>query len=135
VAVASGDDHVVTLTATATGALTAGTYTYSEMVSSGSTAYEVDRGTVAVLPKLASAVAGTVQSVNEKLLALVETALSGRLTADMESYSIGNRTINKIPVKDLLKIRGQLKAAIHFASNPTNPIGYMGVTFSSGGGA
>ena len=56
---------------------------------------------------------------------VVEAALAGRLTSDIQSYQIAGRSVNKIPISELLQIRGRLRAAIWRQNNP----GQLGVPF------
>ena len=39
----------------------------------------------------------------------IETVISGRITSDVENYSIAGRQITKIPLTELLVIRDRLK--------------------------
>lgn len=128
-AAASGDSHVVTLSATATGALAAGDYTWGETVTLSGVVYEVASGTVRVLPKLASAAAGSIQTENEKLLAEVETALHALAVNPYQAYSIGIRSYTFQDLDKLKKWRGELVAKVHAERNPGNPFGYVSVVF------
>lgn len=109
---ASGDAFAVTLSSAVTATLKAGTYTWRELVTKSGETYEAASGVVRVLPDIAQAGAGDFQSADEKMLAIVEAALEGRLSQDMESYSIAGRAVTKIPASELLAIRSQLKAAV-----------------------
>ena len=111
-ATASGADYVVTLTAAATAPLHAGLYVFEERVTKGAEVYTVASGNVTVTANLATAGAGDLQSWDEKTLAVVEAALAGRLTSDLESYQIAGRAVTKIPIKDLLELRNQLSARV-----------------------
>ena len=46
------------------------------------------------------------------MLAAIESVLEGRITADIESYSIAGRQITKIPLSELLVIREKYKAEV-----------------------
>lgn len=117
-AVPSGNSFVVTLSATDTAALAAGTYRYVERVTKAGEAYDVARGEVRVLPNLTGAAAGALLSHAEKTLAIINLAIEGRLTADLESYSVGGRTVNKIPTAELEKLRGKYEAIVYREHNP-----------------
>lgn len=41
----------------------------------------------------------------ETMLQAIEAVLEGRITADIEQYSIAGRQITKIPVEELIKLR------------------------------
>ena len=122
----SGDDAsswLATVTTTETAALDAGTYTLISRVE-GSGDYDgydytvdVETGEqirsgynhwlVTVTPDPRTAGAGDFQSHEERTLAVLTAAIEGRLTRDMESYSIAGRSISKIPVRDLTSLRSQ----------------------------
>jgi hypothetical protein len=109
----SGADHVVTLAASETAALAAGSYRWDERVSKAGATYVVGGpGNVTVLPDLVTAPIGELEDPDEKLLAIVEAALAGRLSSDMEAFQIAGRAVTKIPAKDLLQIRAQLRSAV-----------------------
>jgi len=118
---ANGKDFDVTVPATgATGTegMTAGNYAWIERVSKAGEVYDFSEGTLLVLQNLATAAAGDGQSLNEKLLALVETRLSGRMTEDMEQFSIAGRAISRIPFKELMSIRNSLRWSVWQERNP-----------------
>lgn len=114
----SGDSFVVTLTASETAKLAAGTCRWVERVTHGDgRLLDVASGSVVVTADLAAARAGDLQSWEEKTLAIVEAALAGRLTSDIESYQILGRAVSKIPAKDLLRLRGELRATVSAQRN------------------
>lgn len=111
-AVANGPDHDVTLTATQTAALAAGVYTWVERVVKGTEKYDVARAVVTVLADLAAATAGSLQSFEEKTLAVLEAAISGQLTDRVRSYQIFGRAVEKIPMDELRSLRNEFLAAV-----------------------
>ncbi len=118
-ATAGTDGFDVTLTHTDT-EVAAGIYRYIERVSNATTGevYTVGQGVVQIEIDMATAPAGAYLSFWENQLAIIEAALSGRLTADMQSYQIAGRAVVKIPVKELLEIRAIAKTNIWRAANP-----------------
>lgn len=118
--VETGDTYSVTLDAAATAALIPGNYQWVERVTvtASGKKYDVAAGQVFVLRDLTVATAGQAQTWEEKALALVETALTGRATADMESFSIAGRAITKIPVTELRAWREWLVWAVRQQRNP-----------------
>lgn len=121
-AVTDPDDasaYLVTLTPAATEILP-GIYRYIERVALASTGevYTPDEGVVLVEPDLATAPAGATLSFAEKTLSVIEGALSGRLTSDMQSYQIGGRAIVKIPAKELMQMRGYFASMVWRQANP-----------------
>lgn len=118
-----------------TAALNPGPFRYAErLVNDGSVdasltgeTYDItgDELVINIEPNVASAVAGVFNTFEERTLAVVEAAISGRLTSDIQAYQIAGRSVSKIPIAELRCIRGELKAAIWRQNNP----GQLGVPF------
>ena len=123
----SGDDQdhwLVTVAAATTAAIDDGRYDlFKRFVGSGTHAGRTETigrdGKLGGAPFSVSvredprvATAGLFQSHAEKTLALINTALEGRLTKDFESYQIAGRSISKIPVRDLYALRSRYAAAV-----------------------
>jgi len=53
----------------------------------------------------------------ERTLRVIHAAIEGRLTADIESYSINGRAVNKIPLEQLLKLRGHYRSEVRRERN------------------
>lgn len=49
----------------------------------------------------------------ETMLSAIEAVLEGRITADVEAYSIAGRQITKIPMAELLTLRDKYKAEVN----------------------
>jgi hypothetical protein len=119
-AAVSGTDHLFTLPTGAdpdvpggTSNIAAGSYVWEEWAEKvGEGSFVAARGTILIRPNLATASAGALQSAEEKELAIVEAAISGRLTDDMQSYQIAGRAVNMIPIDQLYRIRAQLRQAV-----------------------
>jgi hypothetical protein len=47
-----------------------------------------------------------------KMLDAIEAVLEGRITSDVEQYSIAGRQITKIPISELLILHDRYKAAV-----------------------
>lgn len=110
--VAEGDGFRITLDAATTAALAPGRYHWTERAAKAGDVYEAAGGTLVVEPNLATATAGSLQSSNEKFLALVELRLEGRITDDMESYQVGGRALTRVPLSELMTLRAKLRAAV-----------------------
>jgi hypothetical protein len=103
-----------------------GIYRYIErVVSSGSLeVYTVGQGVVEIEPDLATAPAGAMLSFAEKQLAAIETEIAARIAADVESYSFqasslgGGRSVTKIEIDRLTKLRGYFAAMVWRQKNP-----------------
>jgi len=103
-----------------------GLYRYVERVSSsgGTEVYDAGEGVVQILPDLATAPAGATLSFAEKMLAQIEAEIQARVTADVEEYSVqasslgGGRSVKKIPMVELQKLRGYYGAMVRRKKNP-----------------
>jgi hypothetical protein len=116
-----------------TASLNPGPFRYAErLVNDGSVdaslsgdTYDItgDELVIVIEPNVASATAGVFNTWEERSLAVVEAAISGRLTSDIQAYQIAGRSVSKIPIAELRTIRGELRAAIWRQNNP----GQLGV--------
>ena len=73
---------------------------------------------VRVLPNLRTATAANLKTTEVATLEVIEAAISGRLTADMESYQIDGKSVTKIPVLQLMQLRGTYRALVWRQQNP-----------------
>lgn len=115
-AVAAGEEWTFTIPAAST-ALTPGTYEWALIVT-GSGAYAgrvatVESGVFEVLPNLDTAGPGDRRSHAVKTLEIIEAAIEGRLTSDMEEYVIMGRQVKRIPARDLVRLRGVYRAKVY----------------------
>ena len=115
--------------------LNPGAYRYAErLVNDGSVdsslageTYDLtgDELVINIEPNAGTAAAGTFNTFEERTLVVVEAAINGRLTSDIQAYQIAGRSVSKIPIAELRVIRGELKAAIWRQNNP----GQLGVPY------
>lgn len=112
-----------------TAALNPGPFRYAERLTNSGTGevYDItgDELVINIEPNVASATAGAFNTWEERTLAVVEAAISGRLTSDIQAYQIAGRSVSKIPIAELRTIRGELKASIWRQNNP----GQLGVPY------
>jgi hypothetical protein len=118
-----------------TASLNPGPYRYAErLVNDGSVdatltgnTYDItgDELVINLEPNVGSAAAGTFNTWEERMLAIVEAAIGGRLTADIQTYQIAGRSVSKIPIAELRQIRGELRAAIWRQNHP----GQLGIPY------
>lgn len=115
----TGDDAgfwLAEMAASETAGLEAGRYRlYGWAEGSGTYAGRKDPVSDTVVEVLAdprAAVAGDFTTHAERTLAVIEAAMEGRLTSDLESYQIAGRAINKIPIHELTRLRGQYAALV-----------------------
>lgn len=110
-----------------TAALNPGPFRYAERLTNSGTGevYDItgDELVINVEPNVGSASAGAFNTFEERTLAVVEAAISGRLTSDIQAYQIAGRSVSKIPIQELRIIRGELRAAIWRQNHP----GQLGV--------
>lgn len=89
--------------------------------------YAVERGVILVTANLETT--ETIVTHAAEALPIVEAAIKGRLTGDMQQYQIAGRSITKIPIKELYALRSFYRAELAKERNSkrTNPI--RAVTF------
>lgn len=112
-----------------TASLNPGPFRYAERLTNSGTGevYDLtgDELVINIEPNVATAAAGAFNSWEEQTLAVVEAAIRGRLTADIQAYQIAGRSVSKIPIAELRTIRGELRAAIWRQNNP----GQLGIPY------
>ena len=114
---------------TDTASLAPGPYRYAERLTNSTTGevYDLhgDELVINIEPNVASSAAGVFNTWEQATLAIVEAAIAGRLSSDLQSYQIANRAVSKIPIEELRKIRGELRAAVWRQNNP----GKLGIPY------
>ena len=111
----------VTLSATATSALTAGPYKWQERLkekSTGTRVLQLDRGNVMVDLDLSTATAGSGQTHEARVLAALKAKVLGRITADAETIQIDGTTIARIPFELAEKLVWKYQAIVDGQNNP-----------------
>lgn len=104
-ATASGSDHLVSLSAATTAAYTAGVYQWQAYATKSSQRFLVDSGTITVIPNFAAETTYDARIHAKKMVDLIEDVLEGRAEGDTQEYTIGNRSMKKIPILELKKLR------------------------------
>jgi hypothetical protein len=109
-AAASGDDHLVTITAAVSAEYEAGRYFYQARIEKGDDVFTVGEGIVEVKASLAAATTGLEWRDHcEQALENIEAVLLGKATADNYSYSIAGRSLSKYSWTELREMRAQYK--------------------------
>lgn len=109
-------------------------YTYVERLTAlDGEIFDVNSGRIMIEPDLSQAAAGAAVSYEEKTLLVLEAALQGRLTSDMEHYSVAGRSVSKIAVQELLRLRGIFRALVWKQRNPGKIGQTIDVSFPSMG--
>jgi hypothetical protein len=119
---ADGGSFDVVIPATLTADKAPGRYQCAEVLKKQSTGEVVhpsnDMLQLVIEANVESASAGAFISHIERTLAIIEAAIEGRLTADIENYNVAGRQVAKIPARDLLWFRGHYRAKLFQLKNP-----------------
>lgn len=102
-ATADGDAHAVNVLAATTAGYTADDYSWVAVVTGGaSEAYEVDRGTVKLLPKYGTDTALDDRSHARKMLDALEAMAESKASLDQLEYSIGTRQLKRLTPEEVV---------------------------------
>ncbi len=93
--------------------------------------FDVIQGRIVVNANLAGATAGNLVTHEEQTLIVIEAALQGRITSDIEHYSIAGRSVSKIPIAELIKLRGIYQRLCWKQRNPGRSSHPIRVSFPS----
>lgn len=108
-----GKIHTLAETSTNTQGWAPGNYSYSLRVTDGTDTYQVESGSLNILPDLAQADANFDGRAHaEKVLESIEAVIEGRATKDQDSYRINNRELRRTPISQLLKLREVYRAEV-----------------------
>lgn len=110
-ATADGDDYLFTFPATATADYHTSEYTFILTVESGADRVTIDEGTITVLRDIPED-NNDQRSHAQVMLNKIETLLQGKADADVQNYSINNRSLTKMSIDELLKWRDYYKAEV-----------------------
>jgi hypothetical protein len=122
VAVASGADHVVTVTAAVTAELKPGVYDWqarAALIATPTTVATVDVGRLTVEPNLANAAIDH-RSFNVRVSEALEAVIEGRATTDQLAMSIAGRSLSRMTWDEILGAydRFKLAAASELGDSP-----------------
>ncbi len=121
--------HVVA-TATQTASLTPGNYGYVErLTAADGEVFDVRVGNIVIQPNPATMAAGDGVTHEETALAIIEAAIEGRLTSDQEHYAIAGRSVSKIPIDALVKLRARYRYIVLKQRNRGSLTQSVDVTF------
>ncbi len=106
--------YVITVTAAGTAAYAAADYKYAVYMYKGSPTiterHLVEEGTVTVKPNLSAMTSSSdSRSHVKKVLDAIEAVLENRASRDQMSYTIAGRSLGRMPVGDLLKLRDRYR--------------------------
>jgi len=108
-ATADGSNFAVTVAKAVTALIAAGRYFWAAFVSDTTERFQVDSGTIEVLPNLAASAATDRRTHARKVLEAIEAVLESRATVDQAGYTIAGRRLDKTPIADLLMLRGHYR--------------------------
>jgi hypothetical protein len=126
--------HTITISAAATAAWTAGRYELTRIWTLGSVVHHRPVAPLAVAPNPATAAPGERVTHAARTLAVIEAALEGRVTDDIQNYMIGSRQVIKIPVMELLRLRQHYRLEVYRERHPGKTAPPLLVRFSGVGG-
>lgn len=112
-ATADGNSFDVTVLAATTATYTAGDYTWVALVTSGAETREVDKGTLELLSRYDAAANLDDRTHAAKVLDAIEAVIEGRASLDQKSYTIGTRSLERMPLPDLLKFRDTYRGEVY----------------------
>ena len=126
----SGDDYIIEVGASTTAAYTAGVYHWQAYItrSSDSERITIDSGTFEVLANRSSATTDP-RTHAKKVLEAIEAVIEGRASKDQAAYSIGNRSLSRTPITELLILRDRYRAEVireERAERVANGLGHKG---------
>lgn len=121
--VVDGGSYVVTILPADTAKLVPGSYRWQSFVDKAGTGehYTVETGVFTVVPSLSQAQAGDATTHAERMLGALEREIEARLTGNgsaHESYAINGRSIAKIPMEKLIRLRAIYQAKVYRLQNP-----------------
>lgn len=128
IAASTGGTWLVQVAKATTAIYTPGRYQYRGYVTNGTERYQIFDGWIVFQPNVAVAT-GDQRSTNQKILAAIENAITGRLTTQEESYSVGGRSISKTAIPELLRLRGIYTGIVWREMNPGQGMPSTGVSF------
>jgi hypothetical protein len=114
---ADGDAHRVQVGPTTAATWTAGDYSWTSWVEKTGARYTVSEGQVTLLPDPAVVTSRDNRSQVRKTLDAINAVIEGRATKDQQEYSIGDRTLKRMPIADLLKFRDRYRGEANAEAN------------------
>lgn len=109
----SGTDHLVDVSAATSKTWGAGDYDGQGIVSSGTDRFTVWTGRIEVLPNFELAGSYDGRSHARKTLEAIEAVIEGRASLDQQEYTIGNRSLKRTPMADLIGLCDKYRGLVH----------------------
>lgn len=113
VSTATGSDHVFEAAATVTKDWAPGRYAYVIRATDGSDVQQVAQGDVLIGQDIAAQAQGfDGRDHVRKVLDAIEAVIENRATIDQQSYTINNRSLQRTPLSELMKLRHHYRAEL-----------------------
>ena len=114
---ADGDLHAITLAATATAAYAAGDYYFEGYASKAGQRFTIATGWWKVAPNINADATFDARSHARKTLAAIQAVIEGRASIDQQEYTIGNRSLKRTPIADLLVLMSKYETLVKSEDN------------------
>lgn len=111
-ATTSGTEYLIQVAPATTANWTAGNYSWTSWVEKAGARYTVESGTLEILANPATATSSDLRSHARVVLEAIEAVIEGRATKDQEEYTIGQRSLKRTPITDLLALRDKYRAEV-----------------------
>jgi hypothetical protein len=111
-AAADGTFFAASVAMSTTANYVAGKYSWVAWVETASERHEVDRGWLTVLPAFTGTTVLDDRSHARKVLEALEALIEGKATADQMEYTIGSRSLKRIPPADLITWRDKYRGLV-----------------------
>ena len=117
-AAASGSDHEADVAAATTAAWAAGDYQATGTVTDGTDRFTVFSETIEIVADYDAMTSSTdIRTHEEITLDAIEAVIENRATADHNSYTIAGRSISKMTIDELLRLRNYYKDLVNKQKN------------------
>ena len=115
----SGNDYLVEVLSATTAAYTAGFYVWQAYIirTSDSQRVTIGTGTVELVADRDTAT-GDPRTHARKVLDAIEAVLENRATVDQQEYSIAGRSLKRMPIDELIKLRKTYQAEVDAEERP-----------------
>ena len=98
--------------AATTAAWIAGDYHYVIVIASGANQYTLESGAVEIKLRADLSQVTDVRTTAHKILDAITAVLEKRATKDQQSYSIGGRSLARMPIDELMRFEGVYRARV-----------------------
>ena len=114
---ASGDLHLVTLSATVTAAYHADSYYFEGYATLSGQRFKIASGQITVTQNITVDNNYDARSHARKTLAAIQAVIEGRASIDQQEYTIGNRSLKRTPIADLLVLLSKYETLVKSEDN------------------